>query len=237
MKALPPDSGLALQPLRVRWLGRRPYDETFEAMRDWTDRRGSETLDELWLLEHDPVFTQGLAGRAEHLLDPGPIPVVQTDRGGQVTYHGPGQLVAYPLLDLDRRRLGVRVLVERLEQVVIELLADQGLSGHRRDGMPGVYLDNAKIASIGLKVRRACTYHGLALNIAMDLAPFAQIHPCGYAGLAVTQLADHRSPGSVEAVSGAFTTAFCRLLHYYPEEREVVPCATKDPALSHPPEN
>lgn len=237
MKAQPADATGLLQRLCVRWLGRRPYAETFAAMRHWTDGRGPDTLDELWLLEHDPVFTQGLAGRPEHLLNPGGIAVVQSDRGGQVTYHGPGQLVVYPLLNLDRRRLGVRVLVDRLEQAVIELLAEQDLAAHRREGMPGVYLDNAKIASIGLKVRRGCSYHGLALNIAMDLAPFALINPCGYAGLNITQLADHRPGSSLETVAAAFTTAFCRLLQYDPVLSEGLPCATAAPVAIEPSEN
>lgn len=159
-------------------------------MRDFTDTRTAATPDELWLLEHPPVFTQGLAGKAEHLLAPGDIPVVQTDRGGQVTYHGPGQLVAYPLLDLDRLGLGVRCLVHELEEAVIRQLADYGIAGARRDGAPGVYVDGAKIASIGLKVRRGCTYHGLAFNVDLDLAPFGRINPCGYAGQAMTRLVD-----------------------------------------------
>ena len=180
----------ATRTLAVRWLGRETYPETWDAMRGFTDARTAETPDQLWLLEHPPVFTQGLAGKAEHLLAPGDIPVVQTDRGGQVTYHGPGQLVAYPLLDLDRLGLGVRCLVHELEETVIGQLADYGLTGARKDGAPGVYVDGAKIASIGLKVRRGCTYHGLAFNVDLDLAPFGRINPCGYAGQAMTRLTD-----------------------------------------------
>ena len=179
--------------LMVRRLGRRPYLETWQAMRDFTDQRDASAPDELWLLEHPPVFTQGLAGKPEHVLDPGDTPVIQTDRGGQVTWHGPGQLVMYPLLDLDRMALGVRCLVDRLEQIIIDLLAEYDLRAARKDGAPGVYLDGAKIASIGLKVRRGRTYHGLAFNISNDLTPFARINPCGYAGQRVTRLQDHLS--------------------------------------------
>ncbi|WP_206212185.1 lipoyl(octanoyl) transferase LipB [Wenzhouxiangella sp. XN79A] len=174
----------------VYWLGRVPYPDSWTAMREFTDARDADTPDALWLLEHPPVFTQGLAGRPEHVLAPGDIPVVQTDRGGQVTYHGPGQLVAYPLLDLERLGLGIRCLVHELEEAVIVQLAGYGLVGARKDGAPGVYVDGAKIASIGLKVRRGCTYHGLAFNLDVDLAPFARINPCGYAGQAMTRLAD-----------------------------------------------
>ena len=176
--------------LKVRELGCRPYLETWEAMRAFTDQRNGETSDEIWLLEHPPVYTQGLAGKPEHVLDAGDIPVIQTDRGGQITYHGPGQLVAYPLLDLGRLGLGIRTLVATLETVTIELLAEFGISGHRKEGAPGVFVDGAKIASIGMKVRRGCTFHGLAFNIAMDLAPFAHINPCGFAGQPMTRLAD-----------------------------------------------
>lgn len=158
-------------------------------MRDFTDRREPATADELWLLEHDPVYTQGLAGKPEHILAPGDIPVVQTDRGGQVTYHGPGQLVAYPLLDLDRLGLGVRTLVATLEASVIDLLAEHRIAGARKTGAPGVYVDGAKIASIGLKIRRGRSFHGLAFNIDMDLEPFTRINPCGYAGQPMTSLA------------------------------------------------
>ncbi|MGY6555312.1 MAG: lipoyl(octanoyl) transferase LipB [Wenzhouxiangella sp.] len=201
-------------PLRLRCLGRRDYASVFAAMREFTDARRAETGDELWLVEHEPVFTQGLAGRSEHLLAPGDIPVVQTDRGGQVTYHGPGQLVLYPLLDLERRKLGVRCLVDRLEQSVIDVLMGLGVSAGRRDGMPGVYVDLAKIASIGLKVRRGCSYHGLALNLDLDLAPFALINPCGYAGLAMTRLLDHVPQIDPETVARLLVTAFCRNLQY-----------------------
>ena len=167
-----------------------PYLETWEAMRTFTDRRDDSTPDELWLLEHPPVYTQGLAGKPEHVLNAGDIPVVQTDRGGQVTYHGPGQLVVYPLLNLDRLGLGVRTLVATLEAVTIDLLAEFGVSSQRRAGAPGVFVNSAKIASIGLKVRRGCTFHGLAFNIGLDLEPFSRINPCGFAGQPMTRLND-----------------------------------------------
>ncbi len=174
--------------LHVKQLGLRPYVDTWKLMREFTDHRNHRTPDQLWLLEHPPVFTLGQAGRPEHLLRPGEIPVVKTDRGGQVTYHGPGQLVAYLLLDLRRAGLGVRGLVTLLEQAVIDLLADNGISATARPDAPGVYVKEAKIASVGLRVRRGCSFHGLSLNLDMDLSPFERINPCGYPGLSVTQL-------------------------------------------------
>ncbi|MEE4331526.1 MAG: lipoyl(octanoyl) transferase LipB [Wenzhouxiangella sp.] len=200
----------------MRVLGRQPYRPVWQAMREFTDRRDKETPDELWLVEHEPVYTQGLAGKAEHLLAPGDIPVVATDRGGQVTYHGPGQVVAYPLIDIQRRELGVRCLVDRMEQAVIDLLAADGLQAERRTGAPGVYIGEAKIASIGLKVRHGRTYHGLALNVSMDLAPFGGINPCGFSGLAMTRYADW-IPGKTwsEAATG-LVEALCTRLEYYP---------------------
>jgi lipoyl(octanoyl) transferase len=183
-----------LPPLRIRRLGLRDYQPTWEAMRRFTDRRGPESPDELWLLEHPPVFTLGQAGRPEHLLAPGDIPVVQTDRGGQVTYHGPGQLVAYLMLDLPRARIGVKALVHRLEQAVIDLLAGYRIEAAARADAPGVYVDGAKIASVGLRVRHGRSYHGIAVNLDLDLEPFQRINPCGHAGLAVTRLADLIGP-------------------------------------------
>ncbi|MBL8311175.1 MAG: lipoyl(octanoyl) transferase LipB [Burkholderiales bacterium] len=177
----------------IRTLGRVDYQATWEAMRAFTDARSKDTEDELWIVEHDPVFTQGIAGKAEHLLlNPEQIPVVQTDRGGQITYHGPGQAMVYVLLDLRRAGYGVRELVQRIENAVIAVLAAHGVEGYGKRDAPGVYVrrreGEAKIASLGLKVRNGCTYHGVAFNVAMDLAPFACINPCGYSGLAVTQL-------------------------------------------------
>jgi len=177
--------------LLVKHLGLRPYVQTWKIMRELTDTRDETTPDQLWLLEHPPVFTLGQAGRPEHLLRPGDIPVVKTDRGGQVTYHGPGQLVAYLLLDLRRAGLGVRGLVTLLEQAVIDLLAEDGITANARPDAPGVYVEDAKIASVGLRVRRGCSFHGLSLNLDMDLSPFDRINPCGYPGLRVTQLRDH----------------------------------------------
>jgi lipoyl(octanoyl) transferase len=178
------------QALRVRWLpGLADYAATVAAMQDFTARRDAGTADEAWLLEHPPVYTLGLAGRPEHVLAPGDIPVVRTDRGGQVTYHGPGQLVAYTLVDLRRAGLSVRGLVLALEDAVIRTVAGYGVSAAGRRDAPGVYVDGAKLASLGLRVRRGGSYHGLALNVAMDLEPFRRIDPCGYRGQAVTDLA------------------------------------------------
>ncbi len=178
-------------PIVVYSLGRRHYRPVWEAMRELTDTRASGTEDQFWLVEHEPVFTQGQAGRPEHILFPGDIPVIQTDRGGQVTYHGPGQIVLYPLLDVRRARLGVRDLVTALEQAVIAVLAEYGVSAQARPDAPGVYIGERKIASLGLRIRRGASFHGVALNVNGDLAPFTRINPCGYAGLAMTRLADH----------------------------------------------
>ena len=180
--------------LIVRRLGTVPYESVWRAMSDFTDSRDDATEDELWLLEHPPVFTLGQTGRMEHVLDPGDIPVVQVDRGGQVTYHGPGQIVAYPLLDLRRLGIGIRKLVDGLEQVVISVLAGYGIGGSRREGAPGIYVGERKIAALGLRVRRGCTFHGLAFNINMDLTPFSRINPCGYAGLQVTHVSELGGP-------------------------------------------
>ncbi len=185
--------------LILRTLGSREYITVWQAMRTFTDARDDATPDELWLVEHPPVFTQGQAGKPEHLLAPGNVPVVQTDRGGQVTYHGPGQVVLYVLLDLRRAGIGVRALVSALEAAVIDLLADHGIRAEARSDAPGVYVDGAKIASLGLRVRHGRCYHGLALNNDMDLSPFARINPCGLIGQTVTQLKDLMGevPGSV----------------------------------------
>ncbi|MGY6563965.1 MAG: lipoyl(octanoyl) transferase LipB [Halomonadaceae bacterium] len=188
-------------PIELHRLGRRPYLPVWQAMRELTDTRDETTADQLWLVEHDPVFTQGQAGKPEHLLMPGDIPVVQTDRGGQVTYHGPGQVVLYPLLDVRRSRLGVRDLVSALENAVIAVLAEQGIEARARADAPGVYVGEAKIASLGLRIRRGASYHGVALNVDADLSPFARINPCGYAGMAMTRLADLvAKPPSAEQV-------------------------------------
>ena len=172
--------------LIIRQLGQRDYLPTWQAMRDFTDARDATTPSELWVVEHPPVFTQGQAGKAEHLLGPGDIPVVQTDRGGQVTYHGPGQLVIYLLISLREAGIGIRRLVTIMEDAIIELLATHGIQAQARRDAPGVYVDGRKIASLGLRVRRGFTYHGLALNVSNDLEPFQRINPCGYAGLETT---------------------------------------------------
>jgi lipoyl(octanoyl) transferase len=172
----------------VRRLGVVDYHETWKRMRAFTDVRSATTADEFWLVEHPPVFTLGQAGKPEHVLNAGEIPIINSDRGGQVTYHGPGQVVLYSLLDLRRLRIGVRSLVESLEDAVITSLAEHGLCAHRRAGAPGVYVADAKIAALGLRVRKACTYHGVALNVRMDLEPFSRINPCGYVGLRVTSM-------------------------------------------------
>jgi lipoyl(octanoyl) transferase len=176
--------------LHVKRLGLADYEPVWRRMQEFTDHRDEATPDELWLVQHPPVFTQGQAGKAEHLLAPGDIPVIQVDRGGQVTFHGPGQIVAYPLLDITRMHLGVRDLVNRLEQAIIQVLANYRVAGERMEGAPGIYVKGDKIASIGLRVRKGRTFHGLAFNIHMDLEPFQRVNPCGYAGMKVTQLAD-----------------------------------------------
>jgi lipoyl(octanoyl) transferase len=185
---------------RLRDLGRRPYAPVWRAMQAFTDARDAETEDELWLVEHDPVFTLGQAGKPEHVLMAGDIPVIHVDRGGQVTYHGPGQIVLYPLLDLRRLKVGVKEYVCRVEQAMIDTLADWNIQAVRRDGAPGVYVNDAKIGALGIRVRRGCTFHGLAFNIAMDLEPFRRINPCGYAGLQVTSMVDLGGPSGLDAV-------------------------------------
>lgn len=206
------DSGDRIQAAGaiVRTLGRVEYEPTWRAMQDFTARRDADTPDELWLLEHPPVYTQGQAGRPEHLIASTEIPVVPIDRGGQITYHGPGQVVVYVLVDLRRRGYGIRELVQRMEQAVIDVLAAHGVAAQRREGAPGVYVDGAKIAALGLRVRHGCTYHGLAFNVDMDLAPFAAINPCGYPGMAVTQC---RDLGLSLSLKDAETALAAALLH------------------------
>ncbi|MDR1075239.1 MAG: lipoyl(octanoyl) transferase LipB [Xanthomonadaceae bacterium] len=187
-------------PAIVRDLGRQPYEPVWHAMQRFTDARDQDSADELWVVEHDPVFTLGQAGKMEHVLAPGDIPVVHVDRGGQVTYHGPGQIVIYPLLDLRRLKIGVRDYVRRIEQAIIDTLAEWNILAERREGAPGVYVADAKIASLGIRVRRGCTFHGLACNMAMDLEPFRRINPCGYQGLRVTSVLDLGGPSSPETM-------------------------------------
>lgn len=188
------NSDISNSELIVRHLGLRDYEPVWREMQHFTHTRSADTADEIWLLEHPPVFTLGLNGKPEHILDPGDIPVVKCDRGGQVTYHGPGQLVAYLLLDLRRHELGVKALVSKIEQAIIELLAEHQIHGQRREGAPGIYVDDAKIAALGLRIRKGCSYHGLSLNVDMDLKPFSRINPCGFEGLATDQLR-HHAPG------------------------------------------
>ena len=194
--------------VELRRLGLVEYEPTWRAMQAFTASRGADTPDEIWLLEHPPVFTLGQAGKREHLLADIGVPVVAIDRGGQVTYHGPGQVVAYLLIDLRRRGYGVRELVRRMEQAVIGLLAGHGIAAQRLDGAPGVYVAGAKIAALGLRVKGGCSYHGLALNVDMDLAPFAAINPCGYPGMAVTRMRDL----GVAAASGEVAEKLARHL-------------------------
>ena len=197
-------------PLKVRRLGRQPYEPVWRAMSAFTDNRVADTVDELWVLEHDPVFTLGQAGKMEHVLIPGDIPVVPVDRGGQVTYHGPGQIVAYPLIDLRRVGVSVRELVNNIEQSIIDALAHWNIDAARLDGAPGVYVGGAKIAALGLRVRRGCSFHGLALDVNMDLEPFQRINPCGYKGLEVTQMVDCGGPSRLADVEEVLIGEFCR---------------------------
>lgn len=194
--------------LVVRHLGTRPYSETLDAMRQFTNERDETTPDELWVLEHEAVFTQGQAGKAEHLLTSSDIPLVQADRGGQITYHGPGQLIIYLLIDIRRLKLGVRQLVDIIENAIVKLLQQYTIKAYAKADAPGVYVDEKKIASLGLRIRKGCSFHGLALNVDMDLQPFKQINPCGYAGLEMTQCKELGGPQSVQQAS----EELCKLL-------------------------
>lgn len=198
--------------LKVRRLGRVDYETAWRDMQAFTDRRTPETTDELWFLDHPPVFTLGRNGRTEHLLDTEDIPVIRVDRGGQVTYHGPGQLLAYVLLDIKRRGLGVQSLVKILEQAVIDLLADYNVPARRRDKAPGVYVDNCKVAALGLRIRKGCCFHGLSLNVDMDLTPFSMIDPCGFRNLEVTQLSDLGIDTPLEDIAIQYQGHFEQLL-------------------------
>ena len=198
----------------VRRPGRVPYEPTWRAMQDFTAQRDASTPDELWLVEHEPVFTLGQAGKAEHLLHVTDIPLVKIDRGGQITYHGPGQVVGYLLLDLHRRGLKVREMVNLLEQALIDCIADYGLDARRKDGAPGVYIDGAKVAALGLRVKNGCSYHGLSLNVDMDLTPFTWINPCGYSGLQTIQLKDF---GVTEGPEDVATRLLVHLQRHFPD--------------------
>lgn len=212
MSATPLSVASKTQLPLVRWLGLVDYESTWREMQSFTDRRDEQTRDEIWCLEHPPVFTLGMNGKPEHVLAAGDIPVVKIDRGGQVTYHGPGQLVVYPLLDLRRWQLGVRELVVMLENAVIATVAEWNISAAGRRDAPGVYVDGRKLASIGLRIRRGCSYHGLALNIAMDLEPFRRINPCGFAGLQVTQVSELGGPSDVCLIADALSHHLLRAL-------------------------
>ncbi len=203
--------------LCVRWKGLRDYHCTWREMRSFVDARDENTPDELWLLEHPSVFTLGQAGRREHIHFPGRIPVVESDRGGQVTYHGPGQLVLYTLLDLRRLNLGVRSLVSGIEQGVIDTLAQEDVVAHRQDGAPGVYVQGKKLAALGLRIRKRCCYHGVSMNVRMDLLPFTRIDPCGYVGQEVTQLADLNIDWSVHEAGTRVATHLAQALDLEPD--------------------
>lgn len=225
----------ALSPVLVReFPGLWPYEPVWRAMQAFTDARDAATTDEFWLLQHQPVFTLGQAGKTEHVLAPGDIPVIPVDRGGQVTYHGPGQIMAYVLVDLRRRGIGVRELVQRIEQAVIDTLADWNITAQRRDGAPGVYVNDAKVAALGLRVRRGCSFHGLAFNAAMDLEPFHRINPCGYKGLAVTQVLDLGGPASLAVLQSTLVEALARQLGLQPQPAApVLPAVVESvPALA-----
>ncbi|EID0031965.1 MULTISPECIES: lipoyl(octanoyl) transferase LipB [Vibrio] len=200
--------------LVVKRLGRQDYEPVWKAMHEFTDQRTEETPDEVWLVEHNPVFTQGQAGKAEHLINTGDIPVVQSDRGGQVTYHGPGQLVAYFLINLRRKKLGVRDLVTTIENLVINTLKAYNIDSAARPDAPGVYVAGKKICSLGLRIRKGCSFHGLALNVNMDLTPFLRINPCGYEGMEMVQVSQFGGPDNVEAVEKQLIEELVTLLDY-----------------------
>ena len=200
--------------LVVKRLGRQDYEPIWKAMHEFTDNRPEETCDQVWLVEHNPVFTQGQAGNDEHFINTGDIPVVQSDRGGQVTYHGPGQLVAYFLINLRRKKLGVRDLVTHIENLVINTLKKYNIESAARPDAPGVYVDGKKICSLGLRIRKGCSFHGLALNVNMDLSPFLRINPCGYAGMEMVQMSQLGGPDDLTQVEAALVDELVTLLGY-----------------------
>ncbi|MCG6266390.1 lipoyl(octanoyl) transferase LipB [Vibrio furnissii] len=212
--------------LVVRRLGRQDYHPVWQAMHDFTDQRDDTTRDEVWLVEHNPVFTQGQAGKAEHLLNTGDIPVVQSDRGGQVTYHGPGQIVTYFLINLRRKKLGVRELVTDIENLVINTLNAYNIDAAARPDAPGVYVEGKKICSLGLRIRKGCSFHGLALNVNMDLSPFLRINPCGYQGMEMVQVSDLGGPARIEDVEQQLIKELVSLFGY-----EEVEFSTEAPVI------
>ncbi len=212
--------------LVVRRLGRQDYHPVWQAMHDFTDQRDDSTRDEVWLVEHNPVFTQGQAGKAEHLLNTGDIPVVQSDRGGQVTYHGPGQIVAYFLINLRRKKLGVRELVTDIENLVINTLKAYNIDSAARPDAPGVYVDGKKICSLGLRIRKGCSFHGLALNVNMDLSPFLRINPCGYQVMEMVQVSNLGGPTRIEDVEQQLIKELVSLFGY-----EEVEFSTEAPVI------
>lgn len=200
--------------LHIRHLGMQDYESIWHAMQDYTDTRDSNSHDELWIVEHSPVFTQGQAGKSEHVLNPGDIPVIQVDRGGQVTYHGPGQLVVYPLIDIKRNKIGVRQLVNHIEQCIVDMLAQYDIEAYAKADAPGVYVNERKVASLGLRIRKGCSFHGLALNVDMDLAPFQRINPCGYAGLEMVQCKALGGPQTVLEAGDKLIQTFSQIMGY-----------------------
>jgi lipoyl(octanoyl) transferase len=218
--------------LKVYRLGRQPFMVTWPAMESYSDTRGEDGEDQLWLLEHEPVFTLGQAGKPEHVLAAGDIPVVRTNRGGQVTYHGPGQIVAYPLIDLRRRKLGVRDFVGRIEQALIDTLATWGIEAARKEGAPGVYVAGAKIGALGLRVRRGCSFHGLAFNVNLDDEPFSRINPCGYQGLQVTSVLKCGGPATLAEVEPVLVSKLAEQLGLQPVFQPGLPAALTASAVA-----
>ena len=201
-------------PVKIKHLGFSEYEPVWRAMQEFTDSRDKETTDEIWTVEHPPVFTQGQAGKAEHILAAGDIPVIQVDRGGQVTYHGPGQIVIYPLIDLKRHKMGIKALVHGIEEAIIQTLSQYDVHAQRRENAPGVYVEGKKVASLGLRVRKGCTFHGLAFNIRMDLEPFSRINPCGFLGLEVVQLSELVNDVDFHQVQNELVDNLCNILKF-----------------------
>ena len=211
-----PNETIDINTVIVRDLGTQAYTPIWQKMQAFTDTRDKQNCDEIWLLEHFPVFTQGQAGKQEHILNPGDIPIVPVDRGGQVTYHGPGQLVMYILLDIKRRKLGVRHLVTALEQCIVLTLQENGTTAYAKKDAPGVYVNHKKVCSVGLRIRKGCSFHGLAFNVDMDLSPFQRINPCGYAGLEMVNAKQISTVDNMEKSKAAVLKHFCTLLNIHP---------------------